>query len=165
MSTTFAAATAVIPAGHGAYQVELVPEYAIGGAKPHGDYLLDCLGRAALAAAREAGSGHEHVIAAGAQYFRSPNVGPARIDTTVLRAGRTATQVSAGISYDGAPGVQAQFTLAPLPAGGRPAPVPAAPPPRGRGPVRGRRRAGGDAADQPVPADVPRRPPGYLGAL
>ena len=120
MSTTFAAATAVIPAGHGAYQVELVPEYAIGGTKPNGGYLLACLGLASLAAAREAGSGHEHVIAAGAQYFRSPNVGPARIDTTVLRAGRTATQVSAGISYDGGPGVQAQFTLATLPAGGRP---------------------------------------------
>jgi hypothetical protein len=117
MSTTFGAATAVTPAGHGSYQVELRPEYAIGGTKPNGGYLLACLGRAALAAAREAGSGHEHVIAAGAQYLRSPDVGPARIDTTVLRAGRTATQVSAVISHDGGPGVQAQFTLATLAAG------------------------------------------------
>src|ERR1700742_4634942 len=101
MSTTFAAATAVIPAGHGAYQVELVPEYAIGGTKPNGGYLLACLGRAAPAAARGAGPGDEHVSAAGAQFSRPPAVGPAQIDTTVLRAGRTATQVSAAISPDG----------------------------------------------------------------
>jgi acyl-coenzyme A thioesterase PaaI-like protein len=122
MTTTFGAATTIAPEGGGSYRVELRPEYAIGGTKPNGGYLLACLGRAALAAAREAGSGHEHVIAAGAQYFRSPDVGPARIDTTVLRAGRTATQVSATVSQDGGPGigVQAQFTLATLPAGGRP---------------------------------------------
>jgi Acyl-CoA thioesterase C-terminal domain/Acyl-CoA thioesterase N-terminal domain len=120
MTTTFAAATAVTPAGPGSYEAELLREYAIGGTKPNGGYLLACLGRAALAAAREAGSGHEHVIAAGAQFFRSPDVGPARIGTTVLRAGRTATQVSAAIGHDGGPGVQAQFTLATLPAGGQP---------------------------------------------
>jgi hypothetical protein len=120
MTTTFAAATTITPAGHGSYGVELRPEYAIGGTKPNGGYLLACLARAALAAAREAGSGHEHVIAAGAQYLRSPAVGPARIETAVLRAGRTATQVSAAISSDGGPGVQAQFTLATLPAGGQP---------------------------------------------
>ena len=120
MTTTFAAATTVTPAGHGSYQADLRAEYAIGGTKPNGGYLLACLGRAALAAAREAGSAHEHVIAAGAQYFRSPAVGPATIGATVLRAGRTATQVAATISPDGAPGVQAQFTLATLPAGGEP---------------------------------------------
>jgi hypothetical protein len=120
MTTTFAAATAVTAAGPGCYEAELLREYAIGGTKPNGGYLLACLGRAALAAAREAGSGHEHVIAAGAQFFRSPDVGPARIGTTVLRAGRTATQVSAAISPDGGPGVQAQFTLATLAAGSQP---------------------------------------------
>jgi acyl-coenzyme A thioesterase PaaI-like protein len=120
MTTTFAAATAVTPAGPGSYQADLRAEYAIGGTKPNGGYLLACLGRAALAAAREAGSGHEQVIAAGAQFFRSPGVGPARIVTSVLRTGRTATQVTATISPDGGPGVQAQFTLATLAAGGEP---------------------------------------------
>src|ERR1700742_4096264 len=110
MALTFAEATAVAPDADGLYQASLVPEYAIGGTKPNGGYLLACLGRAALAAAPGGGSGHEHVIAAGAQSFRSPAVGPARIGTTVLRTGRTATQVSAAISPDGGPGVQAQFT-------------------------------------------------------
>jgi Thioesterase-like superfamily len=120
MTTTFAAATAITPAGGGSYDVDLRVEYAIAGTKPNGGYLLACLGRAALAAAREAGTGHEHVIAAGAQFLRSPDVGPARIETSVLRAGRTATQVTAAISPDGGPGVQAQFTLATLPATSRP---------------------------------------------
>ena len=120
MTTTFAAATSVTPGGDGCYQADLRAEYAIGGAKPNGGYLLACLGRAAVAAARDAGSGHEHVVAAGAQFFSSPDVGPARIGTSVLRAGRTATQVSAAVSSDGRPGVQAQFTLATLPAAGEP---------------------------------------------
>jgi hypothetical protein len=60
------------------------------------------------------------VIAAGAQFFRSPSVGPTQIDATVQRAGRTATQVTAAISADGGPGVQAQFTLATLPEDGQP---------------------------------------------
>jgi Thioesterase-like superfamily len=120
MTTTFAAATAVTPDGDGAYRADLRSEYAIGGAKPNGGYLLACLGRAAVAAARAAGSGHEDVIAAGAQFFRPPDVGPARIETRVLRAGRTATQVTATIGHDGQPGVQAQFTLATLSAASEP---------------------------------------------
>ena len=120
MTTTFAAATAVTPDGDGAFQADLRSEYAIGGTKPNGGYLLACLARAAVAAARAAGSGHEDVIAAGAQFFRSPDVGPARIETRVLRTGRTASQVSASISHDGGPGVQAQFTLATLPVASEP---------------------------------------------
>ncbi len=131
MTTTFAAATAVTPDGDRRFRVDLRPEYAIAGTKPNGGYLLACLGRAAVAAARTAGSGHEDVIAAGAQYLRSPDVGPARIETSVLRVGRTATQVTVAIGHDGGPGVQAQFTLATLPAvsepywgGIEPAPMP-----------------------------------------
>ncbi|MBV9795665.1 MAG: thioesterase family protein [Actinobacteria bacterium] len=120
MTTTFAAATGVRPAGEGCYEADLRAEYAVGSSRPNGGYLLACLGRAALAAARAAGSGHQHVIAAGAQFFRSPGVGPARIDTTVLRAGRAVTQVSAAIGHDGGPGVQAQFTLATLAAASEP---------------------------------------------
>jgi acyl-coenzyme A thioesterase PaaI-like protein len=120
MTTTFAAATAVTPDGDGYFHVDLRPEYAIAGTKPNGGYLLACLGRAAVAAARAAGSGHGDVIAAGAQYLRSPDVGPARIETSVIRTGRTATQVTAAIGHDGGPGVQAQFTLATLPAASEP---------------------------------------------
>jgi hypothetical protein len=120
MALTFAEATSVSARDGGYYRADLRPEYAIGGTKPNGGYLLACLGRAALAAARDAGSGHEHVIAAGVQYYAALDVGPATIETRVLRAGRTATQVTAAISAGGKLGAEARFTLATLPAAGEP---------------------------------------------
>ena len=125
MTTTFDAATAVVPSGRDAagrnqYDVELVNEYAIMGTKPNGGYMLACLGRAALHAAREAGSTHEHVISASAQFLSSPDIGPAQIVTEIDRIGRTASQVDATISVDGVRGVRAQFTLGTLHAGSAP---------------------------------------------
>lgn len=120
MGLTFDEATAVAGEGDGSYQVSLHPEYAVGGTKPNGGYLLACLARAALAAARDAGSGHGHVIAAGAQYYAALDVGPASVETRVQRAGRTATQVTAAISGQGRLGAQARFTLATLPVDSRP---------------------------------------------
>ncbi len=119
MPTTFEAATTVVPRGHddagrGQYDVELVHEYAIMGTKPNGGYMLACLGRAALAAAREAGSTHEHVISASAQFLSSPDIGPAQIVTEIDRVGKTASQVNATIGVDGVRGVRAQFTLGTL---------------------------------------------------
>jgi hypothetical protein len=116
MTTTFDAATMVVPRGHdGAgrarYDVELAEEYAIMGTKPNGGYMLACLGRAALHAAREAGSTNEHVISASAQFLSSPDIGPAQIVTEIDRIGRTASQVDATISVDGVRGVRAHFTL------------------------------------------------------
>lgn len=119
MPTTFNAATSIVPRGHDAagcrqYDVEFVDEYAIMGSKPNGGYMLACLGRAALDAAREAGSTHEHVIAASAQFLSSPDLGPAQIVAQVDRVGRTASQVNATIGLDGVAGVRAQFTLGTL---------------------------------------------------
>ncbi len=119
MTTTFEAATTVVPVGRdvdgrGRYDVELVTEYSIMGAKPGGGYMLACLGRAALDAAREAGSTHEHVISASAQFVSSPDLGPAQIITDVDRVGRTASQLNATIGVDGVVGVRAQFTLGTL---------------------------------------------------
>jgi len=119
MTTTFEAATAAEPVGRDAdgryrYDVDLVTEYSIMGAKPNGGYMLACLGRAALDAAREAGSTHEHVIAASAQFLSSPDLGPAQIVADVDRVGRTASQVNATIGVDGVVGVRAQFTLGTL---------------------------------------------------
>ena len=119
MTTTFDAATSIVRRGHDAagrnqYDVELVNEYAIMGAKPNGGYMLACLGRAALDAAREAGSTHEHVISASAQFLSSPDLGPAQIVTEIDRVGKTASQVSAMIGVDGVRGVRAQFTLGTL---------------------------------------------------
>lgn len=112
----FGVATGVVALGDGGYGVDLDPAFAIAGTKPNGGYLLACLARAALAAAADAGSPHVHVAAAGAQYLASPDVGPARIDVEVLRAGRSASQVRARLSQDGVPGVDARFTLTTLPA-------------------------------------------------
>lgn len=99
-------ATALTPQGDGRYAVDLREEFAIGGNKPNGGYLLACLGRAAVAAAHEAGATQPYVVAAGIQYVRSPDLGPAVIETDVLRVGGTASQVAASVG-----GVVAGFTL------------------------------------------------------
>lgn len=108
-------ATAHTPLGDGRYAVDLREEFAIGGNKPNGGYLLACLGRAALAAAHEAGATQPYVVAAGIQYVLSPDLGPAVIETEVLRVGRTASQVSARTA-----GVAARFTLGTLHDGSTP---------------------------------------------
>lgn len=119
MTTTFEAATSIVSRGHddagrGRYDVDLVSEYSIMGSKPNGGYMLAVLGRAALDAARVAGSNHEHVISASAQFLSSPDLGPAQIVTEVDRVGKTASQVGATIGVDGVLGVRAQFTLGTL---------------------------------------------------
>src|SRR4051812_37458078 len=99
-------ATTLSPLGDGRFGVELREEFAIGGNKPNGGYLLACLGRAAVLAAHDAGATQPYVIAAGIQYVMSPDLGAATISTEVLRVGRTASQVEARIA-----GVAARFTL------------------------------------------------------
>ncbi len=99
-------ATALEPLGDGRYAVDLREEFAIGGNKPNGGYLLACLGRAAVHAAHEVGATQPYVVAAGIQYVLSPDLGPAVIETEVLRVGRTASQVNAKVA-----GVQARCTL------------------------------------------------------
>lgn len=113
-------ATALTPLGDGRYAVDLRPEFAIGGNKPNGGYMLACLGRAAVAAADAAGATHPHPVATGVQYVRSPDLGPAVIETDVLRVGRSASQVSARLVQDGTSGVAARFTLGRLDADSTP---------------------------------------------
>jgi hypothetical protein len=125
MTTTFEAATSVVPrdhdaSGRGRYDVALANEYSIMGSKPNGGYMLACLGRAALHAAQHAGATHEHVISASAQFLASPDLGAAQIVTEIDRVGRTASQVSAVIGVDGVRGVRAQFTLGTLHEGSTP---------------------------------------------
>jgi hypothetical protein len=103
------------PLGEGRFGVDLRVEFAIGGNKPNGGYLLACLGRAAVAAARDAGASQEHPVATGVQYSVSPDLGPGVIETEVHRVGRTASQVSAGLG-----GVSARFTLGTLREDGQP---------------------------------------------
>ena len=109
--TLFTDATAITAATGGGYDVLLRQEFAIAGTKPNGGYMLACLGRAALDAAAVAGATQLHIVSAGAQYLASPEIGPAHIETEVLRVGRTATQVRARLVQGGALAVDAQIML------------------------------------------------------
>lgn len=113
-------ASALTPVGGGRYTLELREEFAIRGDKPHGGYMLHCLGRAAVAAAAGEGSTHEHPVATGVQYLRSPDLGPAVIETEVARVGRSVTQVTARLLQDERPHVAARFTLGNLDHGSNP---------------------------------------------
>lgn len=120
MTTTFADATALTRLDVGRYGVDLASEYAIMETKPNGGYMLACLGRAALEAAREAGAPQEHVVNSSAQFLASPDVGPAELVVTIDRIGKTASQVTATLATGGTVGVRAQFILGTLHAGSTP---------------------------------------------
>lgn len=102
---TFAAASAVTPRGQGAYDVGISPDWTIVG-RPNGGYLLAMLARAAVGEVDAA-----HVLAASAHYLRSPEPGPAVVETEVLRAGRSASQVRARLVQDGQACVEALVTV------------------------------------------------------
>jgi hypothetical protein len=110
----FSVVSALVPREAGRFDAELDPEWTIGG-KPNGGYLLSILGRAATFT-----GSHEHVIAASAHYLRSPEAGPVAIETEVLRAGRSASQVRARMSQDGRACVEALVTASHLAEGTRP---------------------------------------------
>jgi acyl-coenzyme A thioesterase PaaI-like protein len=86
--TGFATASAVTAADEdGAYDVHLDPGWTVGG-KLNGGYLLATMARAATA-----GAAHPHALAGSAHFLSAPDDGKARVETTVLRTGRRATQV------------------------------------------------------------------------
>jgi acyl-coenzyme A thioesterase PaaI-like protein len=104
--TGFATASAVAPAGEdGTYAVRLDPGWTVGG-KLNGGYLLATMGRAAADVAP-----HPHVLAASAHFLSAPEHGPARVDTTVLRTGRRATQVRARLAQEERVHAEALLTL------------------------------------------------------
>lgn len=115
-----AQATTLTPLGEGRFGVELPEEFSIGGGKPNGGFMLACLGRAAVAAAADAGAAHPHPISTGASYQWSPDLGPAEIETEVLRVGRTASQVTARLVQADKLAVTARFTLGALHEGSSP---------------------------------------------
>ena len=104
----FSAVTAVTQREPGRFAAEVDPEWTIG-AKPNGGYLLAMLARAATSM-----SGHDHVIAASAHYLHSPEPGPVRIETELLRAGRSASQMRARMEQDGRACVEALITASRL---------------------------------------------------
>jgi len=118
-SFDFAVASAVTPAvdapapadGRATYDVAVDAGWVIGD-KPNGGYLLATMARAALAAvATIEGPAHPHVVAASATYISSPTPGPAQVEVEVLRRGRRMSQARARLLRDGAPYVEASFTL------------------------------------------------------
>jgi acyl-coenzyme A thioesterase PaaI-like protein len=104
----FSAASEVTLAGRGRFDAMVNPEWTIGG-KPNGGYLLAMMGRAATAAGP-----HPHVIAVSGHFMRSPSPGAVAIETEVLRAGRSASQIRARLSQGGEACVEALFTTSEL---------------------------------------------------
>ena len=97
--------TALEPLDSPTFGATVDPGWGIGG-RPNGGYLLATLARAATTVVP-----HEHVLAAGAHYLRSPEPGPVQIETEQLRTGRTASQVRARLSQDGTACVEALVTV------------------------------------------------------
>jgi hypothetical protein len=110
----FSDVSAVTRRAEGRFSAEVDPEWTIRG-KPNGGYLLAMLGRASTSE-----TAHAHVIAASAHYLHAPEPGSVSIQVTPLRAGRSATQVRAVMSQDGAPCVESLLTLSRLDPAGTP---------------------------------------------
>jgi acyl-coenzyme A thioesterase PaaI-like protein len=110
----FDAATAIRPSeGASVFDTDIDPDWTVGG-KPNGGYLLALLGRAARTVARASGQDTWEVVSSTVTYLRAPDLGPAVIRTTVLREGRTASQVRAELLQEGAALVDAVFVLGSL---------------------------------------------------
>jgi hypothetical protein len=111
---SFDAATAVSEtADPDVFGAGIHPLWTVGD-KANGGYLLALLGRAArVVAARHGGAGWE-VLSASVTYLRAPALGPARVHTTLLRSGRTASHVRAVLSQE-TDLVDAVFVLGALP--------------------------------------------------
>ena len=104
----FSVVSALTQRGPGHFAAEVDPEWTIGG-KPNGGYLLSMLGRAATSM-----SAHDHVIAASAHYVHSPEPGPVLIETELVRAGRSASQIRTRMEQDGQTCVEALITASHL---------------------------------------------------
>jgi hypothetical protein len=104
----FAEASTVTPSAPGRFDGEVSPEWTVVG-KPNGGYLLAMLARAAAAV-----GAHSDVIAASAHYLHSPEPGPVVIETELLRAGRSATQVRARMSQQDQACIEALVTTSRL---------------------------------------------------
>lgn len=88
------------------FTVDLDPAFRIA-TKPHGGYLLALCGRAATDAL---GADFPHVVAASAHFLRSPDLGRVELVATVLRRGRSASQVQVHLVADGAIAVAVLLT-------------------------------------------------------
>ncbi len=112
---SFDAATSIAPTGDpDVFETAVHPLWTVGD-KPNGGYLLALLGRAARVTARGAGGPDWEVVSSSITYLRPPDLGPATVHTTLLRAGRTAAHVRAVLVQGGDDLVDAVFVLGELP--------------------------------------------------
>lgn len=113
--TSFDELTQVTAAGEGRCAVELRREFEIVNGHPNGGYLLALLGRAAVGAVDGAAEEGLAVVGATATYVSAPTMGAAEIETTVLRRGRTASQVRAALVQEGKVAVDVVMTIGRVP--------------------------------------------------
>ncbi len=112
---SFDAATAVrSTSAPGVFETDVHPLWTVGD-KPNGGYLLALLGRATLASGREDASATWEVLSSAITYLRPPELGPATIETSVLRRGRSAAQVRAVLRQNDTDVVEATSVLGELP--------------------------------------------------
>ncbi len=97
MDTAFRTATAVTPRGDGRYDVDISPEWRAGRG-PHGGYLAAMILRALTETVADAGRAPRSLTI---HYPRSPQPGGAEIHTTVERAGRSLSTLSARLEQGG----------------------------------------------------------------
>lgn len=114
----FIAATTPRRSGEDAYEIDLDPQWTVGG-RPNGGYLLAVLAQAALDRAVRARTAIDrealpHPQSASAIYLASPEVGPATVETELLRHGRTADQLRARLVQAGTVCIEALFVTGDL---------------------------------------------------
>ncbi|WP_461000355.1 thioesterase family protein [Streptomonospora sediminis] len=119
--TRFDTATAVAAAGEGHYTADLDPGYLIGKAM-NGGYLMAVMQRAALEA-----SPHPHAVSSSFHFMRPAAAGPADVEATVLKAGRTVATVRIALRQDGKECVSGTIATAALDTGAVPEYAAAAP--------------------------------------
>ncbi|MGV1037675.1 MAG: thioesterase family protein [Candidatus Nanopelagicales bacterium] len=83
-----------------AYRINIDRRWGIGG-RPNGGYLLAAIANAGRSAITTASGEHTDALAANAQFLRPPAPGPAEILVTVLRRGRSSSQVQIELHQNG----------------------------------------------------------------
>jgi len=107
----FDLATDVRPTGDAtSFDVTIDAGFAVLG-KANGGYLVAVAARAAGLALAELAPMHRDPLASTAHYVAAPDAGPAQIHTTVLRAGRSASQVRTAVIQNGKTCVETTFTM------------------------------------------------------
>ncbi|HEX3793595.1 MAG TPA: thioesterase family protein [Acidimicrobiales bacterium] len=96
------------------FDVDIDPAWTVGD-KPNGGYLLALLAQAARHRVNSDKATDSDALASSITYLGAPDLGPAVIETTVLRQGRTAVHVRAVITQNDAALVDAVFVMGTVP--------------------------------------------------